>query len=81
VKATAKIKFMLRRAVLQLLDRLDPPKPKTRPCPSCHKPLLPGSISERGEFDYCVCTECGEASVWKGFQVVAGEDVFLEEEP
>jgi len=40
-----------------------------------------GSLVERGEFDYLVCTSCGEASVWKDMTVVAGEDsVFTEED-
>lgn len=77
---TAKIRAMLRQAVLDFLDRIDPPPPTPqRHCPSCEKAMSDGSLVERGEFDYLVCVSCGEASVWKGMTVVAGEDsVFTE---
>lgn len=73
-----KIKRMLRSLIVKALDRIDPPPPPSqRPCPSCGVDLTAQALVERGDVDYCVCVACGEASVWKGMQVIAGEDVVL----
>jgi hypothetical protein len=78
VSRAAKIKSMLRHMVVQLLDKIDPPPPvPQRHCPSCTKVLTDRALVECGDVDYCVCVECGEASVWKGLLLIAGEDSVL----